>query len=530
MARLDLGEVEQVVDQADHVLAGSPDVAQVVAVALAADGAELLLQHHLGKADDGVERRADLVADRGQEIRLLGARPLGLAAGPHQLGLGAPRGRDVAQDRGDAARRPARHRRQGEDQRERTVRPPGHDLVAGRRGGPGARPQQGGLGRRAALGREQADQGFARDLPGIGAEEALRAPVHADDAALLVEHHHPVGDGVEDRGRLAQVGVAVGEMDLGRRQRLDRIGVRQAPDREQARGRAVPFDHPDGDPDRYAAAGLRRERDRGALAGAGRGGGIATAEDHGRPAGRRQGLGIVVARQGEEVAVGEQHLVAAMDQQSDRQPLDEAGERRLGAGLGKACEGLRAAERRHRAPDRPAMRRRGRERRGLGALRIAGEARAERPGDLPERRMLVEGEGRGARPFLRREFGRGRGWDGGRRAGDRRRDGRRFRVRGVPMRRCLGARLFDCDPSGRSCAGCGGMTAAADASAGAGEGRVPKPQLIPRCAKGAAIRPANSAMVAPAREAKSGASGSGSGRRGGRAGAGSGWGGETGMG
>ena len=40
----------------------------VLAVALVADRAELLLHHHLGEADDGVERRADLVADLGEEI------------------------------------------------------------------------------------------------------------------------------------------------------------------------------------------------------------------------------------------------------------------------------------------------------------------------------------------------------------------------------------------------------------------------------------------------------------------------------
>jgi hypothetical protein len=55
---------------------------QIVAVAVIADRPETLARHHVGKADDGVERRADLVADAGEEIGLLGgggsAAPLAL--------------------------------------------------------------------------------------------------------------------------------------------------------------------------------------------------------------------------------------------------------------------------------------------------------------------------------------------------------------------------------------------------------------------------------------------------------------------
>ena len=72
---LDLGEVEKVVDEADHVGARGVDVPQVVLVAVVADRPEAFLQHHLGKADDGVEGRADLVADLGEEVGLSARSP-----------------------------------------------------------------------------------------------------------------------------------------------------------------------------------------------------------------------------------------------------------------------------------------------------------------------------------------------------------------------------------------------------------------------------------------------------------------------
>ena len=79
LARLDLREIEQVVDEADQVPAGVMDVAEIFAVALVADRAEALLDHHFREADDGVQRRADFVADLGEEVGLLRARLLGLA-------------------------------------------------------------------------------------------------------------------------------------------------------------------------------------------------------------------------------------------------------------------------------------------------------------------------------------------------------------------------------------------------------------------------------------------------------------------
>ncbi len=76
-ARLDLREVKHVVDEAEEMLAGAVDALERLGEAgeLRAFG---LLAQHLGQADDGVERRAQLVAHIGEELRLVLARNLEL--------------------------------------------------------------------------------------------------------------------------------------------------------------------------------------------------------------------------------------------------------------------------------------------------------------------------------------------------------------------------------------------------------------------------------------------------------------------
>jgi hypothetical protein len=74
---LDLGEVEDVVDQREQVAARAEH---------AVEGLDVLPQglrifpQHLGDADDGVERGAQLVAHAGEELRLVLARLGELAA------------------------------------------------------------------------------------------------------------------------------------------------------------------------------------------------------------------------------------------------------------------------------------------------------------------------------------------------------------------------------------------------------------------------------------------------------------------
>ena len=78
-SRLDLGQVEDVVDEREEVSRRLQDVAQVIRL-LFVDLAEQPLGQHLGEADDRVQRRAQLVRHVGEEFALVPARRLELAA------------------------------------------------------------------------------------------------------------------------------------------------------------------------------------------------------------------------------------------------------------------------------------------------------------------------------------------------------------------------------------------------------------------------------------------------------------------
>jgi Sulfatase len=75
--RLDLGEVENIVDQNEEVAPCAENAVEGLGVLLQRLG---ILAHHLSDADDGVERRAQLVAHIGEELRLVLARFLKLSA------------------------------------------------------------------------------------------------------------------------------------------------------------------------------------------------------------------------------------------------------------------------------------------------------------------------------------------------------------------------------------------------------------------------------------------------------------------
>ena len=70
LARLDLGEVEDVVDEREQVVARGEDVLEVLLL-LRVDLAEQPLAQHLREADDRVQRRAQLVRHVRQELRLV---------------------------------------------------------------------------------------------------------------------------------------------------------------------------------------------------------------------------------------------------------------------------------------------------------------------------------------------------------------------------------------------------------------------------------------------------------------------------
>ena len=69
-AGLDARQIEDFVDQAEQVHAGTVDVAGIFLVRRHRVGAENLALHHFGEAEDGVEWRAQLVAHLGEEARL----------------------------------------------------------------------------------------------------------------------------------------------------------------------------------------------------------------------------------------------------------------------------------------------------------------------------------------------------------------------------------------------------------------------------------------------------------------------------
>ena len=69
-ARLEPRHVENVGDHAKQERAALVDVAAIAVVFLVAERAEGAGEHQLREADDGVERRPELVRDVGEELRL----------------------------------------------------------------------------------------------------------------------------------------------------------------------------------------------------------------------------------------------------------------------------------------------------------------------------------------------------------------------------------------------------------------------------------------------------------------------------
>ena len=75
----DLGQVENVVDQREQMARGAQHPVERLDLILAFEVAGVL-QQHLGDADDGIERSAQLMAHVGEELRLVLARDLELTA------------------------------------------------------------------------------------------------------------------------------------------------------------------------------------------------------------------------------------------------------------------------------------------------------------------------------------------------------------------------------------------------------------------------------------------------------------------
>ncbi|KUG29582.1 hypothetical protein ASZ90_000539 [hydrocarbon metagenome] len=190
------GKIQDVVDQGQKGRAGLAHGLHMVALLRIEAG----LQGDVGQADDGVERRADLVAHARQKRALGPGRLLGLLLGPHQFAFHGPKLGDVHEAFDEPPHLP------GIVQDRRGIDHEGH-AQAGlllRGGGPGMNPlRRAGFGHGTIVAHD-------RKLP----EGLVAQPSHhfialfAHGPQHLVPHvHHPEipvddvdmpGDGVED--------------------------------------------------------------------------------------------------------------------------------------------------------------------------------------------------------------------------------------------------------------------------------------------------------------------------------------------
>ena len=85
LAGLDLGEIEHLIDQAEQMGAGAMHAAERLLRLLGAEPRVALVTIISVKPDDGVERRAQLVAHAGEELRLVPAERFELLVEPPEL-------------------------------------------------------------------------------------------------------------------------------------------------------------------------------------------------------------------------------------------------------------------------------------------------------------------------------------------------------------------------------------------------------------------------------------------------------------
>ena len=208
LAGFDLGKVEDVVDDAEQRLRGAMDLLHVVALL----GVELGLQGQVGHADDGVHRRADLVAHVGQEIALGAGRLLGQGAGLFHRGDGRPLLGDVLDHAGEALAQVLAVDGLGGHAAPEAAAVLAHQfpilaIVALLAQGGGDGLADLGIGRLVGI---PAPGALTEHLPGAIAEQQLHHAIAADD--LAVPHQHDAGGGgVEDR-LLLVMGLAQGPL------------------------------------------------------------------------------------------------------------------------------------------------------------------------------------------------------------------------------------------------------------------------------------------------------------------------------
>ena len=195
----------------DHAFAGGADVLHVFDVALVAERAEPLADHHFGKADDGVERRAHLVADPRQHVGLGVGGALGQPPRLAQFALGLLGLRQIAEHREEirpvGARASHRHRQRDDAALALAAQ---HVAAVIEQAGDAGDFDAGEIveHRVPAFRREQVGEIAPRQFVAVMAEQRFGAAVGRIDIALGVEHHDAFGRGVEDGAEFFGIGVA----------------------------------------------------------------------------------------------------------------------------------------------------------------------------------------------------------------------------------------------------------------------------------------------------------------------------------
>ncbi len=225
---LDLGQVEHVVDKGQQVAGRLQDRVDVLRLLLV-EAAEGLRLQQLREADDGIQRRAQLVAHAGQEgglgaVGLLGLRLrqrqvlrplvhllLQVVAMAPQLGLGPAQVGQIVDDAGEDRRTARADRTDRKLDRKRAaigaprghLAPPSDDP-----GRPGVEiaPDMALVAARVGLGHQQADAAPDHLRRAI-AEQPLRTRIERADQPVGVNRHDAVDRGVDDRPEV-QVAVA----------------------------------------------------------------------------------------------------------------------------------------------------------------------------------------------------------------------------------------------------------------------------------------------------------------------------------
>ena len=206
-----LRQIEQVVDDGDHAFAGGADVLHVFDVALVAERAEALADHHFGKADDGVERRAHLVADPRQHVGLGVGGAIGQPPRLQQFALALLALRQVAEHR-EEIRTVGPGASHGHRQRDDAAVAHAAQHVAAviEQAGDAGALDAGEIVQHRALAfrREQFGEIALHEVGAVIAEQRFGAAVAGIDVAFGVEHHDAFGRGVEDGAELLGIGVA----------------------------------------------------------------------------------------------------------------------------------------------------------------------------------------------------------------------------------------------------------------------------------------------------------------------------------